>query len=188
MSKRTASSVRELIKMVSATPEQAQDTIAYLDARRLSVKLAVLRSRHGLSQKQLAEKAGWTQGKVSKLEHQKDADISVGDLNTYCSALGVNLEIGFTNVTQGKLADRVKYHFLKMQAALDQIYKIADGDEEIQRAGKPFMNEVMNNLFIAMQRCEKQFDRDVRGHVAAKSEKNRLIVTSDMLEEPAVAS
>lgn len=185
MTQQRFNSVQDLIKAVSETPKDAQDVLTDLDNHRLSAILFALRNKHGLTQKELAQKAGWTQGKVSKLENQVDQNISVGDLSAYCAALGTNLEIGFTNVKPGRLADQVKYHFMKMQAALDQIYRIADGDEEIQRASKPFMDQVWTNLFSALQKCEKSVRNSKKGQKAVES---RMIVSSEALEDEATSS
>src|ERR1700726_538855 len=73
--------------------EELRDGIA---RRRLVKRLFVLRSAQGLSQSDIAEKMGCTQSRISKLESGSDADLRLGDLQTYADALGFETRIVLT--------------------------------------------------------------------------------------------
>ena len=64
-------------------------------ARDLIRMLSVLRNRSHLSQKELAEKMGCGQPRISKLESGTDADVSVHDIIGYLRATGSQAKITF---------------------------------------------------------------------------------------------
>jgi transcriptional regulator with XRE-family HTH domain len=88
-------SVRDMLRG-TLDPEDAADTIAYLDARLLVNKLVLLRITQGMTQAEVAERMGCQQAKVSKMERSEDANLGLGDVVAFAKALGkgVKLTIG----------------------------------------------------------------------------------------------
>jgi transcriptional regulator with XRE-family HTH domain len=64
-----------------------------LRSRRILKDLMVLRAGRGLSQGDVAAKMGCTQSRISKLESSKDADLSLGVLAGYASAVGCRVKV-----------------------------------------------------------------------------------------------
>jgi DNA-binding Xre family transcriptional regulator len=61
----------------------------------MTIKLSELRVRAGMSQLDLAEKIGTTQGAISKLESRKMSDMRIGSLEKYLShVLPIHCECG----------------------------------------------------------------------------------------------
>ena len=90
--------VAEMVQGMDLPPDQKKRQMEYLHARQLSRTLTVMRAQTGLSQVQVAEKLGWSQGRVSKLESKTDRDISVGDLLDYLKALDMQMTMTFLPV------------------------------------------------------------------------------------------
>ncbi|MCH8286791.1 helix-turn-helix domain-containing protein, partial [candidate division KSB1 bacterium] len=61
---------------------------ADLEAHELSRALFMMRNRAGLTQTALAEKMGWQQNKISRIESTPDADLKMGEVNAIVGALG----------------------------------------------------------------------------------------------------
>lgn len=87
------SSVSELVQGMSVTADQKRRHREYLQERQLSRALTVMRAQQKMTQKDAAEKLGWSQGRVSKLEMKADCDISVGDLADYAEAMGMQVAV-----------------------------------------------------------------------------------------------
>jgi transcriptional regulator with XRE-family HTH domain len=64
-----------------------------LRCRGILKDLMVLRASRGLSQGDVAAKMGCTQSRISKLESSTDADLSLGDLAGYASAVGFRAKV-----------------------------------------------------------------------------------------------
>lgn len=54
--------------------------------------LKTLRDRANLSQESMAKRVGWSQTKVSKFEGRLLRDLSLGDVEDYCRALGLEFD------------------------------------------------------------------------------------------------
>ena len=59
-------------------------------------RLVIERNKVGLTQAGLAKRMGCTQSRISKLEDSVDAELTLGEIDTYCAALG--LEAGMSLV------------------------------------------------------------------------------------------
>jgi hypothetical protein len=82
-------------EMVEATsdPEFAESFKKSQDARKLVDGLTVLRLIEDATQAEMARRAGWVQPKVSRFEAATDADVSIGEVASYCKALGYSVRI-----------------------------------------------------------------------------------------------
>lgn len=138
-------SVADVLHSMDIPEEQKKRQAQYLKARQLSRLLSVLRSQKKLSQMQAAEKLGWSQGRVSKLEAKEDRAVSVGDLLDYANALDLEMSIVF--LPRGmKMVDRIKIHASEMYRLLQRLVKLSKGDHGMERAVHHFHDECMNNL------------------------------------------
>lgn len=85
-------SVMEMVRSTSS-PAFVAEFEKYVTARRIVEELTVRRVVLGLSQKDLARALGCTQGRISKLEYAKDADVRLGALAEYAAGVGLKAKL-----------------------------------------------------------------------------------------------
>jgi transcriptional regulator with XRE-family HTH domain len=137
--------VNELIKGISEDENFKKDAIKQISENGLGKFLFFLRCEHRMTQKELAEKMGCTQGRVSKIESAKDDSLSIKDFIDYGNALGLELEIGFRS-KEMKWVDMVKYHAFQMQRYLNNIVQVAKEDKALEEGALNFCFETLKNV------------------------------------------
>ncbi len=138
-------SVTDVLQSMDIPEDQKKRQADYIKARQLSRLLTVMRSHKKMSQKQAAEKTGWSQGRISKLETKEDRQIAVGDLLDYSNALGLEMSIVF--LPKGmRIVDRVKIHALEIIKLLQRLVKLSKGDGAMEKAVHQFHDECLVNL------------------------------------------
>jgi transcriptional regulator with XRE-family HTH domain len=139
--------------MVRATAddEAFADQFEQRTARRRVINhLVSLRAAMGLTQKDIAERMGCTQGRVSKLENSLDEAITVGDLRKYASALGLSTQ--FTLMPkETRAVDRVRFHAMQIQSTVDGLAGLTKNDPAIARGAAAFFGEAAFNLLLILQ-------------------------------------
>ncbi|MBE7444682.1 MAG: helix-turn-helix transcriptional regulator [Planctomycetia bacterium] len=123
-----------------------------IKGRQISKTLFSMRCKRGLTQSQLAEKAHFSQGKISKIEKSFDTDLTMKDLAAYCSALNMRVEIGFSDM-RITLADRVKYHYFMLKTLLDEMRGLAKGDKTMEAGVEKFTREAFVNITFGLLAC-----------------------------------
>jgi transcriptional regulator with XRE-family HTH domain len=88
------SSVLEMVR-ATADKEFADEFEQTLRKSRVVNTLVLLRVAKGMTQKELGDKLGRTQGWVSKIENSLDEEIGFGNLTKYAAALGSSTGITF---------------------------------------------------------------------------------------------
>lgn len=101
-------SVEDMITELSGGDRFKESAINEIENKSIAKFLFTLRCRHNLTQKQLADKIGCTQSRVSKIESAYNNEITIKDLSDYGEALNLQLGIGYRN-KDVKIADEVKY-------------------------------------------------------------------------------
>jgi transcriptional regulator with XRE-family HTH domain len=91
--KQTLTSVLQMVRQTSADAKFQEAFEQRLLARRMIKDLAIQRTANGLTQRDLAQKMGCTQGRISKLESTDDRDLRLGDLARYADAIGLRLKV-----------------------------------------------------------------------------------------------
>jgi len=147
-------SVADVLKSMDLPAAQKKRQVEYIKARQLSRLLTVMRAQKKMSQKQAAEKLGWSQGRISKLEIKEDRQISVGDLLDYSDALGMEMSLVFMPKRM-KIVDRVKMHVFEMIKLLQRLVKLSKGDSVMERGVDQFHDECMNNLIHMIDDSQK---------------------------------
>ncbi len=79
------------IRSTKVAPDQEEAAAAGVRALRRAMILSELRSERGLTQTELANRLGKSQGNVSELERREDVYLS--SLREYVEALGGHLEV-----------------------------------------------------------------------------------------------
>lgn len=139
-----------MIKDMSADSDFANTVSKEIENKRMGKFLFAQRCKHSLTQKQLAEKIGCSQGRVSKIENSYDRDISIGDLLDYAKALDLQLEMGYRHHS-ARIVDLIKYHAFKIKHYLNQLAIMSQNDEEMEKGVAKFHLEAKHNIdrFIA---------------------------------------
>ena len=165
---RKYSSVSELY-IRHASAEECDSFVKSLNSRKLAKTLFALRSKAGLTQKELAEKIGITQSKVSKIEHAQDVTLTVGDILQYCDALDLQLHVGL--MPDGMtLVNQVKFHWNELQRHLEKIQEISRGDAGMEKAARDFTFEAAHNITDGLLAS--------LGNVMPKQENEELLTVS----------
>src|SRR5688500_13790592 len=80
-------------KMLPEDKEFVADLEEQTNNRRLVGQLAILKNCKGISQADVAEQCGCTQGRISKLENGLDQDVTLGDLAAYAKLADCDVTI-----------------------------------------------------------------------------------------------
>ena len=122
--------VTEMVKGLAADEKFKKNALVELKDREIAKFLFVLRCEHKLTQKQIAEKIGCTQSRISKIEHSLNDEITIKELLDYGKALNLQLEVGYRN-TSTKIVDLIKYHAFKIRDYLEQLDELVKEDKDI---------------------------------------------------------
>jgi transcriptional regulator with XRE-family HTH domain len=140
--------VSQMVRETSESPEFAESFEKRLAGRQVIKELLTMRTRHGISQEEVAKSLNCTQSRVSKIESGNDEDLRLGDILRYADAAGFQAQIVFFKKDL-TLVDDVKYHFFETKALLDKLATIANVDEAIAKGVAHFFGEVGFN-FVKM--------------------------------------
>jgi transcriptional regulator with XRE-family HTH domain len=123
MNKRKAyTSVAEMVHDLAEDKTFADDFENRLARRQVVKRLFALRCSRGMSQKDVADKFGCTQSRISKLESDDDSDLRLGDLRDYAAALGLEMRIVLS--PEGQTAvEEIKYHAQRIEQLLGDLAK-----------------------------------------------------------------
>lgn len=146
--------VSDVIKSMDLPKEQKQEQIDYINTRRLSRLLTVMRSQQGMNQQQAAEQCGCTQSRISKLEYKEDRKITIGELLDYSDALGLEMSVVFLPKKM-KIVDRVKLHAFQIEQLLQRLVKLSKGDKQMEKAATAFHNECLVNMLTIIGKSHK---------------------------------
>ena len=147
-------SVADVLQSMDLSDAQKKRQIDYIKSRQLSRMLSVMRSQREMSQTQAAEKLGWSQGRISKLEAKEDRAVSVGDLLDYANVLDLEMSIVFLP-RKMKIVDRIKLHALEMYNLLQRLVKLSNGDHKMEEAVHHFHDECVCNLIGMVDKSQK---------------------------------
>ncbi len=139
--------VREMVKGLSEDDKFKESALNEIENKSIAKFLFILRNKHNLTQKQLADKIGCTQSRVSKIENAYNNEITVKDLSDYGEALNLQLEIGYQNKDL-KIIDSIKYHAFKIKGYLERLVDLVGGDEALAKGVLEFHLEALRNLAV----------------------------------------
>ena len=143
--KKQYKSVTEMLRDVSPSTEIADAVEERISQRAIIKKLLALRAARKLSQKDVANKMGCMQSRISKLENGIDDDIRLGDFAWYCDAL--DMQCGMIVASKDKpVAAQVKYHVSSIKHILNEMVVMAGGDEVMEKGVLKFMGGVLKQI------------------------------------------
>lgn len=132
-----------------------RSAVSTLD-KETAVVETLIRARRdaGLTQQQMADKIGKTQGAISKLESSSDPEITLEELAAYAKATGQNF-----GVMIGKPMNHiesVKYHAFGIKEHLSKLAKEAHRNEEVEQAVQAFFGEAFFNILTILSKCHDE--------------------------------
>jgi transcriptional regulator with XRE-family HTH domain len=158
---RRFASVSEMIKSESL-PDSVRTRFDELtNETRMTRVLARLRAAHGLTQQELGEKMGVTQGTISKLEGGSDESLTLADLRNYASFLDERIGVVFGKPMNA--VEAIRAHALAMKAAMLKLAALASSDQEMERAVQAFFGEAFFNILDILATCHAKMPNGVQG-------------------------
>ena len=161
--------VEAMTKALAGDDAFAADVADTLRSQRLVRELFALRCAAGLTQSQLAEKLGWSQSQVSRLEHDEDRNVTVGELEAYAGALGLapTLVLGATSEQR---VEAIKWHAREIHRMLAELANLADRDQSMVAGVADFCFEAFMSLNAALANVVSKLPRKPNGkpHVEIK--------------------
>jgi len=139
-----------MVRETSEDPSFAESFEKRLQHRRITKDLMVQRAVHRLSQKEIAERIGCTQSRISKLETTTDAELRLGDLARYSDALGLRVKILLEPKESTPVA-RVKSLAFQIKHETDALAKLAANDHVIAEGVSAFFGEAVFNMVRMLQ-------------------------------------
>jgi len=103
-----------------------------------------------VSQKELAQRMGCDPSKISRMEAGNDAQLKIGDVTHYLTAIGVQMSMIFEDA-ELPAAERIKRHVFAIHEQLERLVDIAkqvDGDDSIIKKIREFYGEVLLNFML----------------------------------------
>jgi transcriptional regulator with XRE-family HTH domain len=144
MSKK-AESVSELLEKTGLDKTFKAAVNREIQERTLSKFLFALRCEHNLTQKEMADKIGCSQSRISKIESAVNSKIQIKDLLDYAHPLGLQLELGYRS-KKVKIVDLIKFHALKINMYLERLVALAQKDEALADSIGKFHEELSANM------------------------------------------
>jgi transcriptional regulator with XRE-family HTH domain len=124
----------------TGTSQEVLDSVTEVESQELVPILTGMRVAKGLTQKQLAELMGCTQGRISKLEQSRDLDLRISDVVNYVSA--VKDAVWFT-IGPKTLAEHIKLHVSALRQSLEELVALSGDDPSINQAINRFLDEIL---------------------------------------------
>ena len=152
---KTARNVVELAEQIGGDGGFSKGLAEHLHKRRLIDALAAMRAVKGLSQKDMAERMGCSQSKVSKMEASEDADLNLGAVIEYVRAIGGRLDITLADA-RSTAVDRVKHHALCIKKETDRLAELASTDPSIARGVSHFFGETAFDFLRMLESSAKK--------------------------------
>jgi transcriptional regulator with XRE-family HTH domain len=153
--KKARTSISQMVRETSEDPTFKELFEDRLQSRRIIKDLMVQRAVHHLSQKEIAEKIGCTQSRISKLETISDADLRLGDLARYADALGLRVSIVLES-KECTPVTRIKKFAFQIKHELDKLAAFAANDHLIAKGVSVFVGEAFFNLVKIIQDSAKK--------------------------------
>lgn len=176
-------SVAEMVRRVSDDPQFADAFDRRVNRRRLVKHLFAMRSAEGLSQKDIAERIGCSQSRISKLESGNDDDLRLADLAAYLGALDLDLCLVFGQ-KDSTIVNKIKYHAVAIKRLLAELVKLAQIDKQIAAGVAGFHGEAFFNLIKILRDSVKDLPRREDGTAFVDIEIETAQAAAGHLAEP----
>jgi len=160
---RQYASVSELLQEIAPDGEFPAEFEERVQRRSLIKHLLVLRAARGLAQRDLAEKLGCTQSRISKLENGTDDELRLGDLVKYVHALGLDFGVAMRPPSQ-TVVDEIKYHAFCIRDCLQRLVELAGDDGALTGGTARFLAETVLNAIKMVADTAAKLPRNPETH------------------------
>ena len=143
-------SISEAAGRLAGDPETSKEVEEEVRNSRLVTALMALRTRKGMSQKQVADAMGCDPSKISKMESGNDLNLRWGDVLAYVRSLGINMSLCLDDSTL-PAAVRIKQCVMQIHDLLQSLVEIAKqvkGEAAITDKIHQFYGEVLLNFLL----------------------------------------
>src|SRR5262249_24596680 len=124
----------------TAAPQDIIDSVKEVEGQLVVPLLAGMRVSKGLTQKELAQAIGCSQGRISKLETSRDEDLRLGDLLDYTRALDESL---WMTIGAPSLAEHIKLHIRGLRQLFEELVGLAGEDRAISEGINGFLDGIL---------------------------------------------
>lgn len=171
-------SVEDLLPDSAFPVEVVKDAREHERQSRLTHQLALMRTKAGITQAQMAEHLEITQGAVSKLENGKDDDVTVKHLRIYAKATAQR--IGLSVGKPLNHVESIKFHALQVRSHMKELAKLAHNDEELEKGIQAFFGEAFFNILDILSECQNSMPNgdSIQVRFEIQEPKNRLTCTA----------
>ncbi len=132
-------SVKALIGAEGVSQEVQEKMEEIRRETRAVLQLAKLRQSAGITQKDMAKHLNVTQSAISKLEAGRDEDVTLREIKEYAKA--TNQRIGVLFGKPLTHVEAVQAHALAIKLHLEDLAKIANNHDELEKDIKGFFGE-----------------------------------------------
>jgi transcriptional regulator with XRE-family HTH domain len=151
---RRYNSVEEFLAGESVSPDVRSAVSKLNKDTEVADNLVQARREAGLTQQQMADKVGKTQGAISKLESSCDNEITLEDMMMYARATGQNFAVMIGKPMNH--IESVKYHAFGIKDHLSKLAKEAHRNEEVEQAVQAFFGEAFFNILTILSKCSDE--------------------------------
>lgn len=164
--KKQYSSVEEMVFDITGDNELVEEIEHESQEHSIVDMLFATRSAQGLSQERLAEIMNCSQSHISKIENSLDADLKIGELQSFLSAVRSPFVICFT--PKNTTVERAKALSICIQQEIALMARLAEKDEEISEGVKNQYYDLFLDLAKMMEKAIKSLP-----DVVSKSEPDK---------------
>jgi transcriptional regulator with XRE-family HTH domain len=122
------------------TPQDIVDSVKDVENQEAVNILVSMRVAKGLTQKELANMLGCTQGRISKLEQGRDEDLRIKDFLDYTRATE---DAVWITVGTPAISEKVKLHIRAIRRLLEELVKLPGEDRAISNGISRFLDEIL---------------------------------------------
>jgi transcriptional regulator with XRE-family HTH domain len=131
--------VSEMLEDTGTSPEIV-DSVKEVESQDLVPLLTGIRVARGLTQKQVAELIGCSQGRISKLEQSRDLDLRIADVIDYLGAVDGSI---WLTIGPKPLAEHIKLHVRALRQLLEELVALSGDDPSINQGINHFLDEIL---------------------------------------------
>ncbi|HNQ73666.1 MAG TPA: helix-turn-helix transcriptional regulator [Verrucomicrobiota bacterium] len=150
---RRYATVEDLMSGEAVAPEVRTKFAEFDRETRIVQNLVEMRQSAGLTQHQLAEMVGKTQGAISKLESSADDEITIRELCEYAKATSQQFVLAVGKPMNH--VESVKWHAFGIKEHLSALAKMAHQDLETEQAIQAFFGEAFFNILTILGNCQQ---------------------------------
>lgn len=158
---RKYATVEQMLQGEGASPDFAREVAVIADATRVTRILAGMRAAHGLTQKEMGEKIGVTQGAISKLEAGRDEDLRLSEVCAYARAL--NERVGVVYGPSPSHAEAVTAHLRAAKYHMFELAKVAQKDAEMDNRMNKFFGDTFESVMTMLAEVYTNLPNGIKG-------------------------